>query len=98
MYVFTVIFKLFFVHKFEILSTTIYLLMGWMALVVVKPIFLLLPLGGLKCVVAGGLCYTVGVIFYAWERLRFSHMLWHLFVLAGSIFHFLAVFFYVIIV
>lgn len=93
-----VVFKMFFVHRFELLSTIIYLLMGWMSLIVVKPIYQLLPAGGLGCVVAGGLCYTVGVIFYVWERLKFSHVLWHLFVLAGSIFHFFAVFFYVVIV
>lgn len=93
-----VVFKIFFVQKFELLSTAIYLLMGWMSLIVVKPIYQLLPLGGLECVVAGGLCYTIGVIFYVWERLKFSHLLWHLFVLAGSIFHFFAVLFYVIII
>lgn len=91
-----VIFKLFFVHRFEVLSTVIYLLMGWMSLIVIKPIYQLLPAGGLECIVAGGLCYTVGVIFYAWERLKYSHVLWHLFVLAGSIFHFFAVLFYVV--
>jgi hemolysin III len=91
-----VLFKLFFVHKFELLSTIIYLAMGWMALIVIKPICQLLPLGGLLCVIAGGLCYTVGVIFYVWERLKFSHVLWHLFVLAGSIFHFFAVLLYVV--
>ncbi len=91
-----VIFKLFFVHRFELLSTTIYLLMGWMGLVVIKPIYQTLPAGGLTCIVVGGLCYTVGVIFYAWERLKYSHVLWHLFVLAGSIFHFFAVLFYVV--
>lgn len=93
-----VLFKLFFVHRFELLSTILYLLMGWMSLIVMKPIYEHLPTGGLECVVAGGLCYTVGVIFYVWERLKFSHLLWHLFVLAGSIFHFFAVFFYVVIV
>ncbi|KTD42489.1 PAQR family membrane homeostasis protein TrhA [Legionella quateirensis] len=92
-----VIFKLFFVHRFELLSTLLYLLMGWMSLVVIKPIYQLLPSGGLACIVAGGLCYTVGVIFYAWERLKYSHVLWHLFVLAGSIFHFFAVLCYVVI-
>lgn len=92
-----VIFKLFFVHRFEVLSTVIYLLMGWMSLIVVKPIYQSLPVGGLECIVAGGLCYTVGVIFFAWERLKYSHVLWHLFVLAGSIFHFFAVLFYVVI-
>ena len=92
-----VIFKLFFVHKFEVLSTVIYLLMGWMSLIVVKPIYQSLPAAGLECIVAGGVCYTVGVIFFAWERLKYSHVLWHLFVLAGSIFHFFAVLFYVVI-
>lgn len=93
-----VAFKVFFVHKFENLSTIIYLLMGWMSLLVIKPIYQLLPLGGLICLIAGGLCYTVGVVFFVWERLKFSHVLWHLFVLAGSTFHFFAVLFYVVIV
>lgn len=92
-----VLFKLFFVHKFELLSTLIYLLMGWMALVVVKPLYQLLPIGGLAYIVAGGLFYSIGVIFFIWERLKFSHVLWHLFVLAGSICHFLAVLLYVVI-
>lgn len=91
-----VVFKLFFVHRFELLSTLIYLFMGWLALVVMKPIYQNLPWSGIEWVVAGGLFYTVGVIFYAWERLKFSHVLWHLFVLAGSICHFCAVFFYVV--
>lgn len=93
-----VLFKWFFVHKFDLLSTLIYLLMGWMALLIVKPLYQLLPSGGLTYIVAGGLCYTVGVIFYIWERLVFSHVLWHLFVLSGSICHFFAVFFYVVLV
>lgn len=92
-----VLFKLFFVHKFELLSTLIYLLMGWMALLVIKPLYQSLPLGGLAYIVAGGLCYSIGVIFFIWERLKFSHVLWHLFVLAGSICHFFAVFLYVVI-
>lgn len=96
--VFGVIFKMFFVHKFAVLSTVIYLMMGWLAIVAIKPIYHNLPWPGLECMVAGGLCYTVGVIFYVWERLKFSHMLWHLFVLAGSMFHFFAVLFYVVIV
>ena len=93
-----VLFKLFFVHKFELLSTIIYLLMGWMALIVIKPLYQLLPSGGLAYIVEGGLCYTVGVIFFIWERLKFSHVLWHLFVLAGSSCHFLAVLLYVVLV
>jgi len=92
-----VLFKLFFVHKFELLSTIIYLLMGWMALLVVKPLYQSLPWEGVMYIIAGGLFYSFGVIFFIWERLKFSHVLWHLFVLAGSICHFLAVLLYVII-
>jgi hemolysin III len=91
-----VVFKWFFGHKYDLLSTIIYLSMGWMALIIIKPLSQLLPPGGLTYIVAGGLCYTIGVIFYIWERLRFSHVLWHLFVLSGSACHFFAVFFYVI--
>lgn len=93
-----VVFKMFFVHRFHLVSTIVYLAMGWLAVVAIKPIYQNLPLGGIACLVAGGLCYTVGVIFYVWERLKFSHVLWHLFVLAGSIFHFFAVFLYVVVV
>lgn len=92
-----VIFKLFFTGRFEWLSLTIYLLMGWMAVVAVKPLIENLPLGGLIWLVAGGLCYTLGVIFYALDgKYHLSHFIWHLFVLAGSICQFFAVLLYVI--
>lgn len=91
-----VIFKLFFVNHFSGLSTAIYLFMGWLAVVAIKPICQNLSHEGLMFVVAGGLCYTIGVVFYLWKRLKFSHTLWHLFVLAGSICHFLAVLLYVV--
>lgn len=89
-----ILFKIFFGHRYEILSVLIYLTMGWSAVVAAKPIYLSLSFSGLLCVVAGGVCYTIGVVFYAWERLKFSHMVWHLFVLMGSAFHFFAVLFY----
>ncbi len=91
-----VIFKLFFINRFSFASTMIYLVMGWLAVVAIKPICQNLSVEGLSFVVAGGLCYTIGVVFYLWKRLKFSHTLWHLFVLAGSICHFFAVFLYVV--
>lgn len=91
-----VVFKFFFVHKFKKLSTVIYLLMGWMIIIAINPLMDALPSGGLYWLIGGGLSYSFGVIFYVWHSLRFSHGIWHLFVLGGTIFHFFAVFFYVI--
>ncbi len=82
--------------KFEILSLILYIAMGWIGVVAFKPMFSLLPTSGLIFLVAGGLSYTFGVIFYAWERLPFNHAIWHLFVLGGSVSHFFAVMFTVI--
>ena len=65
--------------------------MGWLALVAVRPLAARLDAMALAWLVAGGTCYTVGVVFYAWERLRYGHAVWHLFVAAGSACHYLAV-------
>lgn len=91
-----VIFKIFHTGKFEKLSLAIYLGMGWCALFAIKPLITALPPGGLMLMLAGGLVYSGGVAFYVWERLRYHHAIWHVFVLGGSILHFLAVLFYVI--
>lgn len=91
-----VAFKIFFTGRFEILSTGVYLMMGWCGLAAVHPMLHALPAGGLWWLLAGGLSYSVGVIFYAWERLRYHHAIWHVFVLAGSVCHFFAVLLYVI--
>jgi hemolysin III len=91
-----VIFKFFFVHRFNILSTLAYIFMGWMIIFVIKPLMDSLPTGGIVWLVAGGLAYTLGTIFYAWNKLPFNHAIWHLFVLAGSACHFFAVIFYVL--
>ncbi|MDR3419027.1 MAG: hemolysin III family protein [Nevskia sp.] len=90
------VFKIFTTGRFEALSLLIYLLMGWCGLVAVKPLLHAMSPGGLWLLLAGGLCYSFGVIFYAWERLRYHHAIWHGFVLAGSICHYLSVLFYVI--
>jgi hemolysin III len=86
-----IIFKFWFVDHFQILSTVVYLLMGWLALIAVKPLFGLVPTGGLIWLMAGGLMYTVGVVFYAWKRVPYNHVIWHVFVMAGSACHYFAV-------
>jgi hemolysin III len=68
--------------------------MGWLSLVAIKPLATHLGPAGMAWLLAGGLAYTAGVVFFAWERLRYSHMVWHLFVAAGSVCHFCAVLWY----
>ena len=91
-----VAFKIFFVYRFQVVSIIAYVLMGWIVLIAINPIYHALPKGGLLWLLAGGLCYTVGVIFYAWKSAKYTHSIWHLFVLAGTICHFCSVLFYVI--
>ena len=77
------------------LSTIMYLAMGWIALIAIKPMWQLIPGWGLFWLIAGGLAYTLGVIFFILdERLKYSHFVWHLFVTSGTAFHCVAVFYY----
>lgn len=87
--------KLLFPHKYTRASVAAYILMGWIGVVAIKPIFLALPPPALWLLLAGGLFYTAGTIFYSRRRMPFNHMIWHFFVLGGSICHFLALYFYV---
>ena len=80
--------------RHPVLSTGLYLGMGWLILIAVRPLWLRVPLPGLLWLAAGGLAYTAGVAFFAAEPVRFSHFVWHLFVLAGTACHFLAVLWY----
>jgi hemolysin III len=73
------------------LGMTLYLGTGWLALIAVRPMMLAIPVAALFWLVAGGVAYTTGVLFFVNQRLRYSHFIWHLFVLAGSSCHFLAV-------
>jgi hemolysin III len=79
------------------LSAAVYLAMGWLVVLAIRPLMANLAPQGLWLLVAGGLCYTVGTAFYVLKRIRYMHAVWHVFVLAGSILHFLAVLIYVII-
>jgi hemolysin III len=78
------------------LSTALYLLMGWLIVVAIKPLVETIPRAGLLWLAAGGVAYTGGVIFYNMKRVRYAHMIWHLCVAAGSVCHFIAVLRYAI--
>ena len=85
-----VIFKIFFAGRFKGLSIALYLGLGWMVLIALRPLVQVLPRAGLVWLIAGGLCYTLGVGFYILPR-RYAHAIWHLFVMAGSAAHFTGV-------
>lgn len=84
------------VGRGQLVSTLIYIGMGWLVMVAIKPLVAALPAGGLRLLVAGGLCYTGGAVFYLWQRLPYHHAIWHLFVLGGSACHWAAVFLYIV--
>ncbi|VGO15363.1 hypothetical protein PDESU_03946 [Pontiella desulfatans] len=88
-----IFFKAFFTGRFKVVSLASYLFMGWFCVIAVKPLFRELTTAGFVFLAAGGLCYSVGAIFYAWKSLKWSHAVWHLFVLAGSLCHFFSVLF-----
>jgi hemolysin III len=88
--------KLFFGKRFPIISVFSYLVMGWIGIIAVQPLFAALGFAPIALVVAGGLAYSVGVIFFAWKSIKHHHAIWHVFVLLGSTFHFLAVAIYVL--
>lgn len=85
-----ILFKVFFTGRFEAVATLGYILMGWIAVIAIKPLVQTMPPGVWPWLVGGGLCYTFGVVFYAMGRLRYNHAVWHLFVVAGSLLHFLS--------
>lgn len=91
-----IVFKLMFRHRFKKLSLTTYILMGWLVVVAGQELVESLSMGGMAWLVAGGLTYTLGVVFYLWKTFPFNHAVWHLFVLGGSICHFFAIYLYVL--
>lgn len=91
-----VVVKFFYAGRGDVLSTILYLAMGWLVLIAAKPLFASMPFGGICLLIAGGLCYSFGTIFYLWEKLPFNHAVWHLWVLAGSVCHWAAVFGYIV--
>jgi hemolysin III len=86
-----IVFKAIGKMRHPILSTTIYVVMGWLVVIAIKPLWHELPLWGVIWLAAGGIAYTLGVAFFAATGLRYNHLVWHLFVLAGTTCHFIAV-------
>ena len=74
----------------------LYIGMGWAVVVAIKPLIQAVATGGVVLLVLGGLAYTSGIVFYALEKVKYNHAIWHLFVLTGSVIHFFAVLFYVV--
>jgi hemolysin III len=93
---FGVVLKLFFTGKYEIFSTLLYLVMGWLIIFDFSNLSESLGPNGILWLFAGGLSYTVGIIFYAIQKVPYFHVVWHLFVLGGAIGHFFMIFFHVI--
>lgn len=87
--------KLFFIHRFKWLSVVFYLSMGWLVVFSADSLFAQLHWNGIYLLVAGGVFYSIGVVFYVLDKRRFFHAIWHLFVLAGSACHYFAILLYV---
>jgi hemolysin III len=83
-------------RRWHWLSSALYVAMGWIVVVALRPALQMVPSGAMWLLLTGGLSYTGGVLFYMWDRLPYNHGIWHLFVLGGSVAHFLAVLFYVV--
>ena len=91
-----IILKLFFTGKYNIISTLMYVFMGWVIVFAIKPLINNLPLAGLFWLFAGGMAYTIGAILYSIKKIKLNHAIFHVFVLMGSFSHFVSVFFYVL--
>ena len=78
-------------HKYHHVSMIIYVLMGWLVLIAIKPLVDAMPLAGIMWLVAGGLCYTGGIVFYRMKSVPYMHFVWHLFVVAGTVCHAIAI-------
>lgn len=91
-----IVFKIFFIDRFPRLSLATYLLMGWLSLIAIYQLYQVAPLPLIYLLLAGGLSYSIGTIFYAIHRIPYNHAIWHLFVLAGAALHCIAIWCYVI--
>ena len=91
-----IILKLFFTGKYDLISTIMYVFMGWVIVFAIKPLIHHLPLEGLLWLFAGGISYTIGAILYSINKIKFNHAIFHVLVLIGSFCHFVSVFFYVL--
>lgn len=90
-----ILFKLTIAHRFKVLSLVTYLTMGWLSLVVIYQMVMKLAPGSVTLLAAGGIIYSLGVIFYVCKKIPYNHAIWHGFVLGGSVCHFLAIYLYI---
>lgn len=86
--------KVLYIDRFQVLSVFAYLLMGWLCVFAFREMLASIPIGGIIWLAAGGILYTVGVIFYALQKIPYMHAVWHFFVLGGSLCHYFAVLFF----
>ena len=91
-----IILKLFFIDKYQTLSTVMYVLMGWIMIFAIKPLINNLAMEGILWLLAGGIAYTVGALIYSIDKMKFNHGIFHIFVLIGSICHFVSIYFWVL--
>ena len=91
MAIFGIYIKIFYIHRYERLTLAFYILMGWFALIAVTPLFNSIPFESFIWIIVGGVSYTSGVIFYTWHHLLYHHTIWHMFVLFGSISHYIGI-------
>lgn len=79
-----ILFKVFFIHRYEFVSLIFYVVMGWLIVIAIKPLIQTLTMPGFLLLLSGGLLYTIGSVFYAWRRIPYNHAIWHIFVIAGT--------------
>lgn len=91
-----ILYKSFFIHKYDTVATLLYIAMGWVAIAATTEIIERLPITGILLLISGGLSYTLGTAFYFWRSLKLHHAIWHLFVLIGSLFHYLTIHQYIV--
>lgn len=91
-----VVFKALWINRYAKISVVIYVAMGWLCVVAIRQMLANIPAGGIIGLAAGGLLYTAGIVFYAWHGLRYSHAVWHLFVLGGSVCHYFSILFFLL--
>jgi hemolysin III len=88
--------KLFFTGMYEFISILLYLAMGWLIIFEINPLFSLIDFNAKLLLILGGVSYTFGIVFYAFDKIKYFHSIWHLFVLTGSVLHYFMVLFYII--
>lgn len=91
-----ILFKVFFVHRFNKVSTFIYIMMGWIIVIAMKQLIQAMDFGGIMWLILGGVLYTAGTYFYLKKSVKYTHAIWHFFVMGGSICHFFSIFFHVL--